>query len=221
MSVRNTARLLVSTFASVVCNSNCGLPLMPRCQRDLDRLKFPADAELLDQLAEQAKPEAEAQPQKPGMIPAEQVGNIVEQQVILREHQARWQQAMQDPDFAEFASSVPVSDVEWAPEIGATVAAQHDSPALVAFLCARTDLAQQLAQMPIPRALAEVSRLSAWLHSQLQPQNAPAPVARVSNAPQPINPVRGSGTKSSVPLDQADYQTFKRVREAQVKGRYR
>jgi hypothetical protein len=46
-------------------------------------------------------------------------------------------------------------------------------------------------------------------------------IARVSSAPAPITPVKGSATKSSVPIDELPYSDYRRIREQQLKNRYR
>ncbi len=90
----------------------------------------------------------------------------------------------------------------------------HDGGAQVAlYLDANPDQAHALCQMPESSAIAEVARLAATLTSRARRQ--------ISNAPAPINPVRGSSTKSTVPLDELPYSEYRAIRDKQEKSRYR
>jgi hypothetical protein len=136
-------------------------------QRDLQRLRFPESEDLHQLVAPNDVTENNTPPPAEEMIPASKVREVIEIQGIVREHQQRWAQAMSDPAFAELATQVlPAPAVEWDPAIGTTVAGQANCPALVLFLSARPEVAQQIAQMPVARAQAEVARLSARLMSE-------------------------------------------------------
>jgi hypothetical protein len=186
-------------------------------------LKFPEDREFLAQQAEQ-EGEAASKPTSPdpNMIPVGEVAGIVEQEVIVREHRQRWAQAMQDPQFAEYAANASAADVGLDHQILTSIAAQANSPVVVAFLANRPDIAEELAAMPVARGVAEVAKLSAWLQIQLQQQTVPQTAPRrVSAAPPPIRPLGGSPTKTNaVDLNTCDYQTYRRVRDVQSKCRY-
>jgi hypothetical protein len=143
----------------------------------------------------------------PGMVPASQVAHLVESNLVVREHNQRMQAALQNPEFAAAMSKIdPNVDVPWANEIGLSVAAAHNSPALVWFLGSRPDVARSIASMPTARGVAEVARLSAWLQTEMQPQNASVRRTAPAPIPPPMTPVSGSAV--SVPRNSADPSTM-------------
>ena len=115
------------------------------------------------------------------------------------------------PDIAELdkRSNIPIP-----PAVGDALLALSGGPEATLYLIRHPEEARQLQQVPEHVAVAKVAQLTARLD--------PATKRRaVSNAPAPISPVGGSSTKSSIPLDQADYQTYRRVRDQQAKERFR
>ena len=88
-----------------------------------------------------------------------------------------------------------------------------NGPAAMVHLVRNPAELRRLAGMSDAVAVAHVGALTARL--------SPAARRAVSNAPAPITPVGGSSTKSSVPLDQTDYATYRRIRDQQAKNRYR
>jgi hypothetical protein len=88
-------------------------------------------------------------------------------------------------------------------------------PEAALYLVRHPEQARQLSTMPEHLAVAKVAALTARLDPAA---NRPVPASRASR---PISPVSGSSTKSSVPLDQLDYRDFVKVREQQMKSRYR
>jgi hypothetical protein len=86
-------------------------------------------------------------------------------------------------------------------------------PAATVHLLRNPAEMRRLAGMSDAVAVAHVGALTAKLN--------PAARRAVGQAPPPISPVGGSSTKSSLPLDQADYPTYRRIRDQQVKNRYR
>ena len=106
------------------------------------------------------------------------------------------------------------------------------------YLGKHRDVAQKLMAMSEVRAMAEVGKIAARLENvtqvddtptseQEEPEEktvdraSPPPRRAVSNAPPPITPVGGSSTKSSVPLDDLPYSEYRRIRDQQVKNKYR
>jgi hypothetical protein len=85
-------------------------------------------------------------------------------------------------------------------------------PALMYYLCQNPEECDQLAQMHPMAAINEMGKLEARLETAQStgPVSTTKPLTR---APRPIKPVGGGVTMSSVPLDQMDYQDFKRARE--------
>jgi hypothetical protein len=143
-----------------------------------------------------------------------------------QQHLASVEHARQSyPDFDEATAAaanvqIPAALVNVVPQLpnsGQIVYILSKEPALAAELAhlakiGRSDL-----------AIAKVSMLSAHLETQAANRGQQAVPVRVpvSHAPKPIKPVGSSPTSSTQDLDQADYQTFKRVRQQQEKMRYR
>jgi hypothetical protein len=109
-----------------------------------------------------------------------------------------------------------------------------NGPDVAYFLQTHHDVVDELNAMDEAVAMAEVG----WISKQLgtKEETSPSseeppekqvhradPVARraMSSAPQPISPVGGSSTKSSVQVDELPYSEYKRVREQQLKNKYR
>jgi hypothetical protein len=106
------------------------------------------------------------------------------------------------------------------------VMAMPNSIDVYAHLCTHPDDLRVLnASRSHAEALANVNYVSGVLRGMVQAQQAQAAPSRratpVKRAPAPIVPTRGGTGPSSVPLDEADYRTFKKVREQQEKNRYR
>ncbi len=85
-------------------------------------------------------------------------------------------------------------------------------PEATLYLVRHPEEAHKLRAIPDHLAVATVAQLAAKL-DPASSFRAPA-----SRAPKPISPVGGSSTKSSIDLDQTDYQTFRRERERQIAG---
>lgn len=113
---------------------------------------------------------------------------------------------------------------------------EMDNGAEVAYYLGKhRDKAEELMKMSQARAMAEVGRLSAEIRdgqtlsdkpdseiAEEEAEQEPAPSRRpLSRAPAPIRPVGGSATKSSVPMDELNYQEYRKLRDQQAKARYR
>jgi hypothetical protein len=116
----------------------------------------------------------------------------------------------QTPDIADLdkQSNIPIPRA-----VEDALLALPGGPEATLHLIRHPEEARQLQQLPEHVAIAKVAQLTARLD--------PATKRQRSNAPPPISPVGGSSTKSSVPLDQVDYQTYRRARDQQSKERYR
>lgn len=117
------------------------------------------------------------------------------------------------PDFdtvIEQAKDLPVT-----PPMQDTVLHSEHGPALMYHLCQNPEECDRIAQMHPRDAIKEIGRLEAQL--DVAQTTGPTPKAEpVTKAPRPIKPVGGGVTASTVPLDQMNYQDYKRARERQI-----
>lgn len=101
----------------------------------------------------------------------------------------------------------------------------ENGPAIVYLIASDRKLMQSLMGMSEARAIAEVGRMAARLEKE--PANEPEPQRKgpdrlpVSSAPEPIRPLSGHSTRSTVNLDQLDYAEYRKIRDRQDKERYR
>ncbi|KKN66896.1 hypothetical protein LCGC14_0466710 [marine sediment metagenome] len=107
-----------------------------------------------------------------------------------------------------------------------------NGPEVAYHLAKNPELPKKLMDLSPLKAVAEIGRLSAILATPVQEaanppalrtpeQEAgkpPAPKKPASGAPPPITPVGGSTTKTDVPLDQMEYQEYRRARDAGRQG---
>jgi hypothetical protein len=105
------------------------------------------------------------------------------------------------------------SDVIIHRAVGDMLLLHPGGPETAIWLAENPDTARELAVMSEQDAIKEVKKLAARFDARNR--------RPMSQAPAPINPVRGSSTRSSVPLDELPYQEFARVREQQERNRYR
>ena len=103
-----------------------------------------------------------------------------------------------------------------------------NGPEVAYHLAKNPELPKKLMDLSPLKAVAEIGRLSAILAAPAQEaanppalrtpeQEAgkpPAPKKPASGAPPPITPVGGGTTKTDVPLDQMEYQEYRRARDA-------
>lgn len=112
----------------------------------------------------------------------------------------------------------------------------ENGPEVAYWLGKNRDQAQELMKLTETRAIARIGQISAELgngdvisekpDAEIAEEEAeeeePRPKRRaISAAPAPIRPVGGSSTKSSVPLDEVDYATYRKIRDQQIKQKYR
>jgi len=156
----------------------------------------------------------------------QQPGDPTAQQ--LAAEQARYQQRMQEATAtydsemqkikqrnpAEFAAAEARFLAERFPPvpepIRAALASVEGGPQVGYYLMQNPDQYRELLKTGGYAATARIGQLAA----QFAPRSRP-----ISTAPAPIRPVGGSSTRSSLPLDQSDYQDFKRIRESQIRAK--
>jgi hypothetical protein len=86
-------------------------------------------------------------------------------------------------------------------------------PAVMYHLCQFPEECDRMAAMPPMVAIREMGKLEARIEAA---QTGPASsAASMTSAPRPIKPVGGGATASTVPLDQMDYQSYRRARMKQ------
>ena len=107
-----------------------------------------------------------------------------------------------------------------------------NGPEVAYHLAKNPELPKKLMDLSPLKAVAEIGRLSAILATPAQEaanppaprtpeQEAgkpPAPKKPASGAPPPITPVGGGTTKTDVPLDEMDYQSYRAARDAGRQG---
>jgi len=83
-------------------------------------------------------------------------------------------------------------------------------PAVMYHLCRFPEECDRISAMAPMAAIREMGKLEARIEAA---QTGPAsPAASLTQAPRPIKPVGGGVTASTVPLDQMDYQSYRRAR---------
>ena len=89
-------------------------------------------------------------------------------------------------------------------------------PALMYHLCQNPEECDRIAGLHPVLALKEMGKLEAQIETA-----STGPVlsaTSITKAPRPIKPVGGGATASTLPLDQMDYQTYKRAREKEIRA---
>ena len=86
-------------------------------------------------------------------------------------------------------------------------------PQLAYWLGSHPDECERLSQLPPRAVLIELGKVLAQV-DRVPPGSRPSAAPR-TQAPPPIRPVGGGATVATVPLDQADFQTYKRIRDQQ------
>jgi hypothetical protein len=91
-------------------------------------------------------------------------------------------------------------------------------PTLAYELAKQPKELQRILRLDPVSAVRELGKLEARYAAQPNSSGSASPVTP-SKAPEPIRPVGGGGRTSTKPLDQMDYQDFKRAREQQMARR--
>jgi hypothetical protein len=129
------------------------------------------------------------------------------------------QLAIENPEGVQALAS---SKLEIPPAVLAELGSDPAGADLAVHLAQNPDVAEQLRQMPLSEAVRQTREaLGVLKYQAANPQPAPPARKAISNAPAPIRPVGGSATRSSVPIDETDFQTFRNIRDQQEKQRYR
>lgn len=94
----------------------------------------------------------------------------------------------------------------------------ENGPDVMYYLATHKDVRKKLYTMSDERAAVEIGRISAILE---QPEVEEEEKRPIKELPAPIRPLRGSSTKSTVPIDELPYQEYAKIRAKQEKERYR
>ena len=86
-------------------------------------------------------------------------------------------------------------------------------PQLAYWLGSHPEECERLSSLPPRAVLIELGKVLAQV-DRVPPGSRPSAAPR-TQAPPPIRPVGGGATVATVPLDQADFQTYKRIRDQQ------
>lgn len=111
--------------------------------------------------------------------------------------------------YEDFAEVVGSADFKVPNSVVVTAYELENGPDLAYHLAKNPEICDELMKMSPVRAAAYAAQIAASLES-----GAPKPKP-TSRAPKPIKPVAGGSTRSSVPLDQLDYQAYRKARDAQ------
>lgn len=90
------------------------------------------------------------------------------------------------------------------------------------YLGKHPQVCKQLMEMTPVAALTKVGQIAAALEpvEETEPSSEPVPKIK-TRAAQPIRPVSGNSTKSSVPIDELPFDQYRKIRDRQEKERYR
>jgi len=138
---------------------------------------------------------------------------------LEQERETRWQQSVGEFSTATADFEDVLSGVRHIHFGEALQKAIKDSPmgARLAYELARAPKElERIAKLPPLAAVRELGKFEAKFDSA-----PPTKKIEVSKAPEPITPVGRGATTSTVPLDQMDYQDFKRARQRQIAARRR
>ncbi len=137
---------------------------------------------------------------------------------IFADHNRRMNEAAERyDDFNEvMAQQIPIPR-----GVGLAIIELENGPDVAYYLGKNLNICEELMGMSELAAIAEIGALAASLLVSGANGESPSKAPVSSSAPAPIKPGGGASTKSSVPLDETDYQTYRRVRAEQEKSRYR
>lgn len=150
---------------------------------------------------------------------AELARKVEEEQSRMRQKfQERLDVAKQDmPDYEEMIAS---SDVSVSQPVTDAIIESDVGPQILYYLAENPDFARELADKSITSQLRAIGRLEAKFE-KIEPAkpSVKEPVAKKSNAPAPINPLKSGGNPSDITLDadrkfHGTYQQWKAARSA-------
>ncbi len=141
-----------------------------------------------------------------------------EQSRMRQKFQERLDAAKQDlPDYEEMIAS---SDVSVSQPVTDAIIESDVGPQILYFLAENPDFARELAEKSITSQLRSIGRLEAKFEKSETPKpSVKEPVAKKSNAPAPINPLKAGSNPSDITLDadrkfHGTYQQWKAARAA-------
>lgn len=99
-----------------------------------------------------------------------------------------------------------------------TVVDAENGPAIVHYLSQHPDEMRKIAELTIPKQLAALGRLDERLASATPNKPARTPKPALSSAPEPMTPVGGSPTSSTVSLEDEPYPVYRVRREREERA---
>jgi len=139
------------------------------------------------------------------------------EQAKQQEVMKTWQQKLDAtkaelPDYEEMvaSSTVAVSDA-----VRDAILESDVGPRILYELASDDELGAKIANLSTAQALKMIGKLEAKFEVQAEEPAISKPVAVKSNAPKPINPIRGTGSQSVyTDGEQIDYQAYRAARKA-------
>lgn len=112
-------------------------------------------------------------------------------------------------------------DITIPPHVGQAIIEQKLTD-VAYYLGKHPDVCRQLMEMTPVAALTKVGQIAAALEPVETEEPSGEPVPKIkTRAAQPIRPVSGNSTKSSVPIDELPFDQYRKIRDRQEKERYR
>jgi len=143
-----------------------------------------------------------------------------EQSRMRQKFQERLETAKQEmPDYEEMIAS---SDVSVSQPVTDAIIESDVGPQILYYLAENPDFARGLAEKSITSQLRAIGRLEAKFEKS-EPPSKPAPVAKKSNAPAPINPLKAGGNPADTGLDsnREFHGTYAQWKAARAAGKIR
>jgi hypothetical protein len=124
------------------------------------------------------------------------------------------------PDYEDMIAS---SDVSVSQPVTDAIIESDVGPQILYYLAENPEFARGLAEKSITSQLRAIGRLEAKFEPSEAPKPAIKPVAKRSNAPAPINPLKAGGNPSDISLDsnRAFHGTFQQWKSARAAGKIR
>ena len=145
-----------------------------------------------------------------------------EQSRMRQEFQKRLDVAKQDmPDYEEMIAS---SDVSVSQPVTDAIIESDVGPQVLYYLAENPDFTRALAEKSITAQLRAIGRLEAKFEkTEAAKPSVKEPVAKRSNAPAPINPLRAASNASDITLDadRAFHGTYQQWKSARSAGKIR
>jgi len=145
-----------------------------------------------------------------------------EQSRMRQKFQERLDNAKQDlPDYEEMIAS---SDVSVSQPVTDAIIESDVGPQILYYLAENPEFARELADKSITSQLRAIGRLEAKFEKSEAPKpSVKEPVAKKSNAPAPINPLKAGGNPSDIALDsdRKFHGTYQQWKAARASGKIR